>query len=153
MWLFGVVALAALFLLEKRDRLSKHFTLEQLTASQTAKERRIPNDPNPAQIENLRSMAAHTLEPLFSLIGPFQLTSGFRSVQLNQAVGGVSNSKHLLGKAVDLRSDRYPPAEIVLLIQQTGIPYDELIAYSGHVHLAVNGSGYSGSGRSGGRSF
>lgn len=153
MWILGVAALFGLLMLDKRDRLSKHFTVEQLSASKTARERGIANDPSQSQIANLRAMASSTLEPLFSLIGPFQLTSGFRSVELNQAVGGVSNSKHLLGKAIDFRSDRFPPSEIVILIQQAGIPYEELIAYSDHVHLAVNGSGYSGPGRSGGRSF
>lgn len=153
MWIFAGVALVGLFLLEKRNRLSGNFSVEQLTWSATAAERRIPNDPNAAQLANLQRLVDDTLEPLYQLIGPFQVTSGFRSVQLNQAVGGVANSKHLLGKAVDFHSQKYTPGEIILIIQQARLPYDELIEYAGHVHLSINGSGYTGPGRSGGRSF
>ena len=33
---------------------------------------------------------------------PFKITSGYRSVEHNQKVGGVSNSSHLIGKACDI---------------------------------------------------
>jgi len=33
---------------------------------------------------------------------PFKITSGYRSAEHNQKVGGVKNSSHLVGKAADI---------------------------------------------------
>lgn len=47
---------------------------------------------------------AFYLDSVRSRLGePIVITSGYRSPTLNKAVGGVNNSKHLLGIAVDIR--------------------------------------------------
>ena len=83
-----------------------HFTIEELYASATAKAKGINNKPNVQQMINLVYLAAYVLEPLRMAMGePIKIGSGFRCQALNKAVGGVSNSQHLKGQAVDLCID------------------------------------------------
>lgn len=85
-------------------KLTEHFTLEELTASATAQARNLPNNPTVSDIHNLCALAVLVLEPLRLAIGhPLTITSGYRSAVLNRAVGGVSNSYHLTGRAADIR--------------------------------------------------
>ena len=83
-----------------------HFTIEELYASETAKRLGIDNKPNVQQIINLVYLCAYILEPLRVAMGePIKIGSGFRCQALNKAVGGVYNSQHLKGQAVDLCID------------------------------------------------
>ena len=80
-----------------------HFTIEELYASKTAKEKGINNKPNMQQMINLVYLAAYVLEPLrVAMNEPIKIGSGFRSRELNAAVGGVYNSQHCKGQAADL---------------------------------------------------
>ena len=84
-------------------QLTKHFSLEELCASATAKARGIQNRPNAQQIISLVYLACYVLEPLREAMHePIPISSGFRCEQLNRAVGGVSNSQHMRGQAADL---------------------------------------------------
>jgi hypothetical protein len=83
--------------------ITKHFTLEELCASATAKARRIENKPQVQQIIALVYLAVYVLEPLrMAMNEPIPISSGFRCERLNRAVGGVSNSQHTKGQAADL---------------------------------------------------
>ena len=87
-------------------KITMHFTLDELCASQTAKARGIQNKPGTAEIINLVYLAAYVLEPLREAMGePIKIGSGFRCPQLNRAVGGVANSQHIKGQAADLCID------------------------------------------------
>ena len=55
---------------------------------------------------NLVYLCAYVLEPLRGAMGePIKIGSGFRCQALNKAVGGVYNSQHMKGQAVDLCID------------------------------------------------
>ena len=83
-----------------------HFTMEELYASATAKAKGINNKPNAQQMINLVYLCAYVLEPLrVAMKEPIKIGSGFRCEALNKAVGGVSNSQHMKGQAVDLCID------------------------------------------------
>ena len=82
--------------------ISKNFTLEELTASATATAKGIRNNPGQTDIINLCALVHKVLQPLRDAI---KIGSGFRSLALNQAVGGVSNSQHMRGEAADLCID------------------------------------------------
>ena len=87
-------------------RISKNFTLDELTASETAKKRRIINAPGVDEVCNLCALVHHVLQPLRDAMGePIKIGSGYRCPQLNRAVGGVSNSQHMKGEAADLCID------------------------------------------------
>ena len=80
--------------------------MEELCASSTAKEKGITNKPNAQQMINLVYLCAYVLEPLrVAMKEPIKIGSGFRCEALNKAVGGVSNSQHMKGQAVDLCID------------------------------------------------
>lgn len=82
----------------------KYFTLKELVNSYTAKKKNIDNVPNFEHIVNLYRLCDKVLEPARKELGrPITVTSGYRSPELNKAVGGVSNSQHLTGCAADLK--------------------------------------------------
>ena len=87
-------------------KITMHFTIDELCASQTAKARGIQNKPGTAEIINLVYLAAYVLEPLREAMGEsIKIGSGYRCPQLNRAVGGVANSQHMKGQAADLCID------------------------------------------------
>ena len=87
-------------------RISKNFTLEELTASATAKAKGISNNPGQTDIVNLCGLVYNVLQPLRDWWGKeVKIGSGYRSLALNRAVGGVSNSQHMKGEAADLCID------------------------------------------------
>ena len=87
-------------------KLSEHMTLGELTKTKTG----IENIPNEEQVENLKRLCGW-LEQLRrrwnNLYGdgddPIIINSGFRSPEVNKAVGGVPTSNLLTGGAVDIR--------------------------------------------------
>ena len=87
-------------------RISKNFTLEELTASQTAKQLGIVNAVGQEEVANLCALVHHVLQPLRDAMQePIKIGSGYRCPRLNRAVGGVSNSQHMKGQAADLCID------------------------------------------------
>jgi len=92
------------------DKLSPHFTLKEFLTSQTAKRKGILNIPNQTQVKNMKSLCIHLLEPLRTSLREkvnsnalIMISSGFRSVKLNKAIGGSSKtSQHMKGQAVDM---------------------------------------------------
>lgn len=87
-------------------RISENFTLEEFTASATARAMGIANTPTTEQICNICALVHNVLQPLRNFYGgEVKIGSGFRSQRLNKAVGGVSNSQHMNGEAADLCID------------------------------------------------
>lgn len=91
---------------EMATRISKNFTLDELTASATAKARGIINAPGVDEVCNMCALVHHVLQPLRDAMQePIKIGSGYRCTNLNHAVGGVSNSQHIRGQAADLCID------------------------------------------------
>ena len=94
-------------------RISKNFTLAELTKSNTATRLGISNTPYKEGIHKLRLLATELLQPLRNAVGPLRVTSGYRSESLNKAIGGsfkldengnyVALSQHCKCEAVDLQ--------------------------------------------------
>ena len=110
---------------------SKYFTLEEMTASATAKRMGISNKPTPDTVAALQRLVTNVLDPLREEWGaPIIVTSGYRSPQLNVVVGGARSSQHLLGQAADIRtvSDRPEDNRCLRdLLIRLHLPYDQLI--------------------------
>lgn len=83
-------------------RLSKHFTLREFVRSATAIRHGINNMPGEEEIERMRQLCVNVLEPLRERFGVIRITSGFRSFQVNEYVGGTRTSQHLTGEAADI---------------------------------------------------
>ena len=85
-------------------RLSKNFTLKELTRSNTALRLGIDNEPSKEGILKLTLLATSLLQPLRNVVGSLRITSGYRSAQLSEAISGSgSNSQHCRYEAVDMQ--------------------------------------------------
>jgi hypothetical protein len=118
--------------------LSEHFTLDEFTVSRVAEHDGLKNTPNAAQIEHLRSLCMHVLEPLRArLKRPIVVTSGFRSVTLNRRIGGSATSQHCKGEAADIIVPGMEVADVVGLIRAMRLPFDQVIDEFGRwVHIS-----------------
>ena len=84
-------------------RLSKNFVLREITRSNTAKRLGIENEPSKKDLQNLQILVTELLQPLRSGVGVIRISSGYRSPQLNKAIGGSNKSQHSKGQAVDIQ--------------------------------------------------
>jgi hypothetical protein len=101
-------------------RLSKNFTLAELTKSQTADRRKIDNIPSAAAIDNLKLLCTEILQPVRDHYKmPITVSSGYRSPKLNSAVGGSKNSDHTRGMAADIEIAEISNYELAQHIAKT----------------------------------
>ena len=108
--------------------LGRHFTLQELTHSNTATAEGIPNQPGPAELTALRALCAAVLDPLRDALGkPITINCAYRGPVLNRRVGGVPKSQHLSGQAADLQSPQATVLDLFKLTINLGLPYDQVI--------------------------
>jgi zinc D-Ala-D-Ala carboxypeptidase len=82
---------------------SKHISMKEAVESYTAKRRGIKNVPSEYELVNMTAVAENIFEPLREWVGgPIKINSFFRSIELNQAIGGSSKSQHCQGRAIDI---------------------------------------------------
>lgn len=116
-------------------RLSRNFTLDELTATQTG----LPNVPTAQQIENLRALCDNILQPLRDHLGrPLVVTSGFRTPAVNRAVGGSATSDHCTGRAADVRTAGMNSYKLARLVIDLGLPFDQVIQSPGSARIHVS---------------
>lgn len=119
-------------------KLSPNFSLDELTASQTAVRRNISNAPSTDVIRNLVRLAA-ALERVRAAAGrPIAISSGYRSPALNSWVGGSSTSAHTLGLAADITCSGISPKALAMLIRESDIEFDQLIYEGTWVHIGLS---------------
>mgnify|MGYP003113707433 FL=1 len=111
-------------------KLSKNLSLAEVTKSVTAKRLGIDNTPDEWVTENLKSIAEHVFQPLRNHFGrPIYVSSGYRSADLNRAIGGSIRSQHVEGRALDLDADvfgRVTNSKIFEYIREN-LTFDQLI--------------------------
>ena len=96
--------------------------------SSTAQIKRIDNNPNEDQKEALKSLINNVLDPLRELYGnPIVVSSGFRSLDLNRAVGGAKNSQHMKGEAADIYTGTKEGNKKLFDLIRDNLPFDQLI--------------------------
>ena len=119
-------------------KIGKHFSLKELTVSETAARKGIANVPSEEQICNLQALVHNVLDPLRERLGvPVLVTSGFRCVELNEAVGGVPTSQHCLGQAADIHVNGLSIRELADKIRDLNLPFDQLIdEFGAWVHVS-----------------
>lgn len=112
--------------------LTEHFTMEELTRSDTARRLGIDNTPDGKELENLKKTAG-MMEIVRSLLddNPISVSSGYRSPKLNGSLVGTSRtSAHMRGQAVDFTCPGFgTPREIVrkLMACKEELLFDQLI--------------------------
>ena len=118
-------------------QLSEHFSLEELTFSQTATRKGINNEPSEAVKANLAVLAKGLERVRAILLSPLHISSGYRSVELNRAIGGTSKSAHINGYAADFTAPAFGnPEAIVRQLKRTGIKCDQCIMEGTWVHIS-----------------
>ena len=127
-------------------RLSKYFTLDELTKSQTALRLNIDNRPPDHVVANLGALSNHILEPVRHHFNrAFSPSSGYRCAALNKIIGAKATSRHVLGQAVDFEIPSVANYEVALWIRDN-LTFDQLILeyhargapYSGWIHCSYH---------------
>lgn len=127
-------------------QLTKNFTLAELTKSQTASRKGLDNTPTPLVEKNLKNLAETILQPLREKLGkPIVINSGYRSPDVNKAVGGSATSAHRFGHAVDLIVPSYAGGDvkklcqyIVKFLKDNNIAFDQVIyEFDAWVHIGI----------------
>jgi zinc D-Ala-D-Ala carboxypeptidase len=120
-------------------QLTPHFTLEELTASETAERNGWDNSPNDTELANLTRLADF-LEQVKVVLGgkPIMISSGLRTKKVNDAVGSKDSSQHRIGCACDFRVPGMTPDEVVRKIVDSGIAYDQVIReFDRWTHISI----------------
>lgn len=120
-------------------RLSKNFMLAEFEKSQTAIRLGYNNEVPPQHLPSLRSLVDNVLQPVRDQFGPVQISSGYRSKFLNQAIGGSSRSQHCSGQAADFEVPGMSNYELAVWIRDN-LEFDQLIL-EGHRQYVI-GSGW-----------
>ena len=123
-------------------RLTKNFTLEEFTASDTAEFHSIDNTPTSTQIENMRHLCQTVLQPLRDYLGePIRVTSGYRCEKLNEYVGGSKNSHHQckdLFAAADIVVSGVEVEKVIKTLQTLDLPVEQVInEYGKWTHVST----------------
>lgn len=106
--------------------LSRNFTLQELTKSDTAIRKGINNNPSAGQIEKLKLLCENILQPVRDHFGPVTVTSGFRSSNLCVKIGSSVNSQHAKAEAVDFECMGKDNAEVCDWVYKN-LDYDQMI--------------------------
>jgi zinc D-Ala-D-Ala carboxypeptidase len=107
--------------------LTKNFTLEEMTKSETALRHDIENTPNEQEISAMKLLAEKVLQPVRDHFGKgVKVNSGFRNQDVNQKVGGSRNSDHTRGQACDIEIPGIPNAELAEWIKDN-LEFNQLI--------------------------
>ena len=117
----------------------KHFTIEELCRSDTARSRGIDNTPTEDVKHNLTALVDNVLDPLREWYGkPIYVNSGYRCPALNKAVGGVASSQHLTGQAADIDvNDKAENRKLMKHIEDS-LDFDQLIWENGGAWVHVS---------------
>jgi len=120
--------------------LSPHFTLEELTHSEVAARNGWDNSPKQEEIANLQRLA-YLLEKVKEAVGGklVIISSGFRSKQVNDAVGSKDSSQHRLGCAADIRVPGMTPRQVVEACITASVLFDQIILeFDAWTHISVS---------------
>jgi hypothetical protein len=126
-------------------QLSTNFSLDELTRSMTATRLCIDNIPSLRVIDSLQALVDNILQPVRDRLGPVVVSSGYRSPELNKAIGGSATSDHCFGYAADIQVNGFDNKELAQWIKD-GDPFTQLILEfyedgkpnSGWVHISYN---------------
>jgi len=120
-------------------QLSIIFSLEELTRSEAAARNGWDNTPNEQETANLKRLAALLQQVKAAVDGkPVMINSGFRSKQVNDAVGSKDSSQHRTGCAADTRVPGMKPREVVEACIAAKVPFDQIILeFDSWVHISV----------------
>ena len=121
--------------------ISKNFSYSEFTKSDTAARKHIQNEITTFEVrDNIKALVDNLLQPLRDAWdAPLFINSGYRCPELNEAVGGVATSQHVLGMAADVGCSN--PYELAKLVKKLRLPFDQMGLYDTFVHLSYRDDG------------
>jgi hypothetical protein len=132
-------------------KLSEHLDLSEVVRSESAKRKGISNMPTAEHIANFKLLAEKVFEPIRQNFRcPIHISSGYRSKELNAAIGGSLTSQHCSGEAIDIDMDGTPNGvtnRMVFDFIKDKLEFDQLIYEFGDaqnpdwVHVSYESSG------------
>jgi len=123
-------------LMRNNMNLSDNFTLQEFVVSRTALIKGISNQPQQQHIMPMMELCEALLEPIRKHFGPVTIHSGYRSHDLNIAVGGSDKSQHSKGEAADIVVGSKTPLEVCRWIEKSDLPFDQLIFEGAWTHIS-----------------
>jgi hypothetical protein len=119
--------------------LSKSFTLDEFTRSQTAARMGREVVAPPEVVANLTWLCQEILQPLRdSIRSVMTINSGYRPGWLNAAIGGSKTSQHMTGQAADILAKGYSPLGLCQEIVDHRLPFDQLLLeFDSWTHVSV----------------
>lgn len=124
--------------------LSPHFELSELIYTS----HNIDNTPSLEVIASLQELCTTLLEPIRAQFGPLHVSSGYRCVALNMAIGGAPESAHVFGCAADFMpmNSTISREDVLNWVMQSTLPFDQIIdegtGTSAWVHIALVRPGF-----------
>ena len=120
------------------NKLSKYFSLRELTFSKLAQDHDIDNTPDAKTLETLKYTASQLDKVRELLNKPVNISSGYRCLQVNRRIGSKDTSQHLKGEAVDFKCELYGnPKKVFDAIKASDIQFDQLILeFNSWVHIS-----------------
>jgi hypothetical protein len=124
-------------------KLSENLSLAEMVRSESAKRLGISNQPTPEHLHNMQLLAVCVFQPIRNHFKrPIHISSGYRSKELNKAVGGSNTSQHSTGQAIDIDMDgtEITNKQVFDFIKDN-LEYDQLINEFDYswVHVSYSG--------------
>jgi putative chitinase len=116
-----------------------HFTMEELTHSQTASRLGIENTPGPNEQGHVQELVGQ-MEAVRALFNcPITITVAYRNPEVNRAVGGSKTSSHLSGYAADFHVAGLDDLAAAMIIRDSELQFDQLIYEKGRcIHIGFD---------------
>lgn len=108
-------------------KLTKNFSLKEMTFSDTAIRKGLDNTPSVEHIVNLTVVCCEILQPVREHFQQsVRINSGYRSPKLCELIGSSATSQHASGEAADFEIDGISNLELATWIYNN-LDYDQLI--------------------------
>ena len=107
-------------------KLSANFSLAEYSKSNTATRKGIDNEPSDDHFESAVRLFENVIQPVRDNFGPTRISSGYRSDELNEAIGGSKTSQHSKGEACDFEINGTDNKEVAEWIIDN-LDFDQLI--------------------------
>ena len=127
--------------------LSKNFRLNEFLKSQTASRMNIINHPSPEEFMNLYNLCRFVLQPIRDFYRrPISISSGYRHIEVNRAIGSSDTSQHVKGMACDFEVLGLSNYAVSLYLAKSQLNFDQLILefnykgnpQSGWIHISYD---------------
>lgn len=118
----------------------KYFKFSEFEKSEMAKTMKLDNSIPDRYKSNIEELVDNILDPIREFCAfPIVVTSGYRSDDLNRAVGGKSSSAHLVGYAADIKPydpDLFNEFVTICLVYLRKRKFDQIVIYENFIHIS-----------------